>query len=119
MKTLVFLLLTLLAATCVMGSEKLDLKDLQLAEAKGNFVEFEAELRKLLPPGSSETRVLQILKKIGWDSGFHKGHNLHYAGKKLRGNLLVKSKATIYIYLDQNSQVRKVDVTVANTSIFG
>lgn len=91
----------------------LDFSKLRAAEARGNYRDYEEEVRALLPIGSPVERVICVLEGTHWSYGYHKGRNLYTAYKDW--GWIIDSRANIWIHMDQDNRVKQVSVTVMTT----
>ena len=93
----------------------LDFTRLRAAEARGNYDDYEKEVQSLLPIRSSVERVICVLEGTHWSYGYTKVHNLYGAYKDW--GWIVSSRANIWIHMDADNRVQKVEVAVTNTFI--
>ncbi len=95
------------------------MKKLIADESSSGQEEFEKELNVQLPLGDDEAKVICVLKELGWEYIFDKGHNAYSASKKLKGGFFSKKQVNMNVFLDNEKKVIKVEVYVSSTSIFG
>jgi hypothetical protein len=119
MKILTLIFIALLGVPHVMGCDDNQLKAMKDAATKENFPELRKKLAECLPVGSSYEEVDRVLKNLGWDYNYYKGHNAFVSTKKLKGWFLMTSSAQLTIDLDDKQQVKEIKLSVANTSWFG
>lgn len=122
MKTLKIILMAMfvaISATAKTPCEELKMEALLTAEKAGNEEAFERELKRLLPVGSDEARVVCVLEKLGWGHIYDKEHNGYFASKKLKRGFFIKSQVNIEVILDEAKTVKEIDVYVNATSLFG